>query len=52
MADHRDEFELATVTSQDILPERQEGWDMFTRATTWGIVIIAALLIALKVLFG
>lgn len=52
MADHRDEFELATVTSQDILPERQAGWAMFTRATAWSIAIIAALLIALKVLFG
>ena len=52
MADHRDEFELATVTSKDILPERQAGWDMFTRAATWSVGIIAVLLIALKVLFG
>ena len=52
MADHRDEYELATVTSKDILPDRMAGWDMFTRATTWGIVIVVGLLIALKVLFG
>ncbi|WP_376096837.1 preprotein translocase subunit SecE [Roseomonas sp. CCTCC AB2023176] len=52
MADHSDQYELATVTSQDILPERQAGWNTFTRTATWAIAIIAVLLIALKVLFG
>jgi hypothetical protein len=52
VAEHRDEYDMATVTSQDILPERQQGWSAFTRATTWGVAIIAVLLVALKVLFG
>ncbi len=52
MAERPDEFDLATVTSEDILPDRASGWDMFTRATTWAIAIIVVLLIALKLLFG
>ena len=52
MADQTDQYELATVTAQDILPERQQGWAMFTRATAWAVAIIAVLLIALKILFG
>ncbi|WP_426956465.1 preprotein translocase subunit SecE [Muricoccus radiodurans] len=52
MAEAEQHIDYVAVDAKDILAERQNGWAMFTRSATWGIVLIALLLIALKVLFG
>lgn len=54
MAEHRVAVtpDTAVNTNEEILADRQRGWAFFTQATTWAVVIIVVLLIALKVLFG
>jgi hypothetical protein len=52
MAEAQQHIDLVEVKSKDILPERQTGWAMFTRATSWVIGAVILLLVALKVFFG
>ncbi|WP_338661347.1 preprotein translocase subunit SecE [Pararoseomonas sp. SCSIO 73927] len=52
MAEAQQHVDYVPVESKDILPERQAGWAMFTRAAAWGIVAVVALLIFIKVFFG
>jgi len=52
MAEAQQHIDYVEVKSQDILAERQHGWAMFTRATTWAIIVTVLILVALKVLWG
>ena len=52
MAEVQSDVDYVEVKSKDILADRQTGWAMFTRATTWTIGGVVLLLVALKVLFG
>ncbi|WP_458095382.1 preprotein translocase subunit SecE [Roseomonas sp. WA12] len=52
MAEAQQHIDLVEVKAKDILPERQTGWAMFTRATSWVIGAVILLLVALKVFFG
>ncbi|HYF09175.1 MAG TPA: aa3-type cytochrome c oxidase subunit IV [Acetobacteraceae bacterium] len=47
MAEQQTSYEFVEVKSEDILRDRQQGWDGFTRFVTWSIaltVIILALM--------
>ena len=52
MADIQQQNEMAKVEARDILADRQHGWDFFLQATSWGIGIVAVLLVVLYFLFG
>ncbi|MBP0491279.1 aa3-type cytochrome c oxidase subunit IV [Roseomonas indoligenes] len=52
MAEAQQHVDYVPVDAKDILPERQAGWAMFTRATAWGIVAIIAVLVFLKLITG
>ena len=52
MAEAQQHIDLVEVKSQDILPDRQTGWAMFTRASTWVIGAVIVLLALLKIFFG
>ncbi|MFH5925861.1 preprotein translocase subunit SecE [Roseomonas xinghualingensis] len=52
MAEAQQHIDYVEVKAQDILAERQNGWVMFTRATTWTIIATVVLLVALKVFWG
>ena len=52
MAETQRQNEMAKVEAQDILVERQHGWDFFLRATSWGIGIVAVLLVVVYLAFG
>ncbi len=52
MAEAKQTIDFEEVKAKDIIADRQTGWAQFTRATSWAVVIIALLLVALKFLFG
>ena len=52
MAEAQQHIDFVEVTAKDILPERQRGWEAFTRAAAWTVGAVAVLLILLKIFFG
>ena len=52
MAEAQQHIDLVEVKAKDILPERQTGWAMFTRASAWVIGAVIVLLALLKLFFG
>ena len=52
MAEAQQHIDYVEVKAKDILPERQTGWAMFTRATAYVIGAVILVLILLKVFFG
>jgi hypothetical protein len=52
MAEQQTHYEFVTVETKDILADRQQGWESFTKLTTWAIGVIIFLLVAIKVLWG
>lgn len=49
MAEQQASYQFETVTANDILAERQEGWDWFTRFTTWSVAAIVVLLVLMAI---
>ena len=52
MADIQQRTDMTKVDAQDILADRQYGWDFFLRAASWGIGVVAVLLVVLYAVFG
>ena len=52
MAEAKQTIDFEKVAAKDIIADRQTGWAQFTRATTWAVVLVVLLLVALKFLFG
>jgi hypothetical protein len=52
MAEAPQKIDFVEVKSEDILAEHTRGWDMFTKAATWGIGAIVVVLILLKLVTG
>lgn len=52
MAEAKQTIDFEEVKAKDIIADRQTGWAQFTRATSWAVVLVVLLLIALKFLFG
>ena len=50
MAEQQSNYELSAVDSNDILEERQRGWDRFTQFVTWSVAL-TALTLALLAIF-
>ena len=44
MAEQQQSYEFVEVKAADILRDRQEEWNRFTRFTTWSIGLIVLLL--------
>jgi hypothetical protein len=49
MAEQHAGYDFQAVEANDILAERQQGWDRFTQFTVWSVVSIAAVLILLAI---
>jgi hypothetical protein len=49
VAEQQRSSEFAAVTANDILADRQNEWQRFTRFVTWAVVIVAAVLILLAI---
>jgi hypothetical protein len=45
MAEQQASYQFETVTANDILAERQAGWEGFTRFATWSVATIVVVLI-------
>jgi hypothetical protein len=52
MAEVKHDIDFVEVKAEDIVGERSQGWSTFTKATTWGIVAVAVLLVFLKACVG
>ncbi len=52
MAEQQSNYEFVAVTAQDLLAERQRGWQGFTQFVTYGIVATVVVLVALAVFVG
>ncbi len=49
MAEQQASYQFETVTSNDILAERQSGWEGFTRFSTWAIGAIVVVLVLMAI---
>jgi uncharacterized membrane protein affecting hemolysin expression len=47
VAENPSNYEFSAVETQEILAERQEGWDRFTQLATWSILLIVVALVLL-----
>lgn len=47
MAEQQTSYEFTAVTAQDILKDRQAGWEGFTQFVTWSLAACVAVLVAL-----
>ena len=52
MAEARQHIDMVPVRAEDILSERQAGWQAFTRAASWGIGVIVVILLLLYAFLG
>ncbi|MFC0408500.1 preprotein translocase subunit SecE [Roseomonas elaeocarpi] len=52
MAEPQHQIDMVAVGTDDILPERQNIWHRFTTAVTYGIGVVAVILIALYLVTG
>lgn len=52
MAEVKHDIDFVEVKAEDIVGERAHGWSVFTKATTWGIVSVVAILVLLKACVG
>ncbi|UPG74284.1 preprotein translocase subunit SecE [Roseomonas gilardii subsp. gilardii] len=52
MAEARQHIDMVPVRAEDILSERQAGWQAFTRAASWGIGAIVVILLLLYLFLG
>ena len=46
MAEHQ-QYDFAATDNQEILADREKGWEGFVRFATWGVGITIAILLAL-----
>jgi hypothetical protein len=42
-------YEFTAVDAKDILAEREQGWQSFTRFATWGSVAVVVILLGMLV---
>ncbi|HYZ34304.1 MAG TPA: preprotein translocase subunit SecE [Crenalkalicoccus sp.] len=49
MADQQEHYDFAAVEAQEILADRQRGWQWFTQMLIWGVVAVATVLVLLAV---
>lgn len=47
MAEQQTHYEFSAVDAKDLLADRQQGWERFTRFVTWSIATTAIVLILL-----
>ncbi len=52
MAEKPSNAEFSAADTQEILAEREEGWDRFTQLMTWSIVLIVLALVLLALFVG
>ncbi|WP_159998482.1 aa3-type cytochrome c oxidase subunit IV [Roseomonas sp. 18066] len=52
MAEATHEIDYVEVKAEDIIAERTQGWEAFTKATTWGIGATILLLAFLYLIAG
>ena len=49
MAEQQTSYEFVEVKSEDILRDRQDGWEGFVRFTTWGIILTVLVLVLMAI---
>jgi Bacterial aa3 type cytochrome c oxidase subunit IV len=40
-------YEISSVDAKELLAERERGWEGFTQAMTWGVVVTVVVLLGL-----